>query len=132
VTRLIHQLRTDCRGAAVIEFAMVAPVFGAMLYGIVQLGIIFYAQAGLKSAVEDAARQATLWPRPTQSQLESRIAAKSFGMKAANITGPTVTFVTGSSPKYVTVTMSYTTSLNYILGKHAITFTETRRAYVTD
>lgn len=124
------RLRKDRNGATILEFALVAPVLLAMLIGIAELAVVFYAQAGLKSAVEDAARYATLWPKPTQAQIEARIAAKRFGLDPANIDGPYVTFSTGSSPNYVTVSMTYNLTINYVLGKATIPLTETRRAYV--
>jgi Flp pilus assembly protein TadG len=119
------------RGAAALEFALIAPVLFAMLLGIVALGILFLAQAGLASAVEDAARYATLWPRPTESQIIARITAHRFGMDPANIVAPTVTFSTSSSPNYVTISMGYNLTINYVLGTKTIALTETRRAYVT-
>ena len=76
----LRRLGRDCRGATILEFALIAPVLLAMLLGIALLGIVFYAEAGLRSTVEDAARYATIWPRPSQAQIEARITAKQFGM----------------------------------------------------
>ena len=134
MTKLLHPFRkylSDCRGAAALEFALIAPVLIAMLLGIAMLGIVFLAQAGLRSAVEDAARYATIWPKPSQAQIEARIAAKRFGMNPANIVAPTVTFTTSSTPNYVTISMGYNITINYLLGTKTIALTETRRAYVT-
>jgi|KBSSwiS6_1023812.scaffolds.fasta_scaffold42009_2 Flp pilus assembly protein TadG len=129
--RPFRRFLPDRRGAAVLEFALVAPVLFTMLLGIVVLGILFLAQAGLRSAVEDAARFATIWPRPTQADIEARITARRFGMDPANIVAPTITFNTTASPNYVTITMGYNITINYILGTKTIALTETRRAYVT-
>lgn len=134
MTKLLRPFRkslSDCRGAAALEFALLAPVLLAMLLGIAMLGILFLAQAGLRSAVEDAARYATIWPKPSQAQIEARIAARRFGMDPANIVAPTVTFNTASTPNYVTITMGYNITINYLLGTKTIALTETRRAYVT-
>ena len=134
MTKLLHPFRkylSDCRGAAALEFALIAPVLIAMLLGIAMLGIVFLAQAGLRSAVEDAARYATIWPKPSQAQIEARIAANRFGMNPANIVAPTVTFTTSSTPNYVTISMGYNITINYLLGTKTIALTETRRAYVT-
>lgn len=128
---LLRKLRSDCRGAGVLEFALVAPILLCMLVGIATLGILFYAQAGLRSAVEDAARYATTWPKPSQSDITARIAAKQFGMDPANIVGPTVTFSTGSTPNYVTISMGYNLTINYLIGSKTIALAETRKAYVT-
>lgn len=46
------------RGVAAIEFAIVFPVFFAVLYGIVQYGMIFAAQQTLTLAAEEGARAA--------------------------------------------------------------------------
>jgi Flp pilus assembly protein TadG len=129
--RPFRRLLADRRGATMLEFALVVPVLLAMLLGIVMLGMVFLAQAGLRSAVEDAARYATIWPRPSQTAIEARIAARRFGMDPANIVAPTVTFNTSSSPNYVTISMGYNLTINYLLGSKTISLTETRRAYVT-
>lgn len=129
--RPFRRFLPDRRGAAVLEFALVAPVLFTMLLGIVVLGILFLAQAGLRSAVEDAARFATIWPRPTQADIEARITARRFGMDPANIVAPTITFNTTASPNYVIITMGYNITINYVLGTKTIALTETRRAYVT-
>lgn len=131
LSRPFRKFFSDRRGVTVLEFALVAPVLLAMLIGIAVLGILFLAQAGLRSAVEDAARFATIWPRPTQAQIEARITARRFGMDPANIVAPTVTFDTSSSPNYVTISMGYNITINYLLGTKTIALTESRRAYVT-
>lgn len=130
-SRLLHKLRSDSRAAGVVEFALVAPVLLSMVVGVVQLGRLYLANAGLASAVEDAARYATIWPRPTQAQITSRIAARRWGLESARLGTPTVTF-TNSDPDYVTISMTYNFTLNYVLGERTITLTETRRAFVTD
>jgi len=44
------------RGAAAIEFAIVAPVFLLILMATIESGVIFFAQSTLQYAVNDAAR----------------------------------------------------------------------------
>jgi Flp pilus assembly protein TadG len=128
---LLRHLRANARGAAVVEFALAAPLLFAMLVGIANLGLLFLANAGLSNAVEDAARYATIWPRPTSTEITNRINSKRWGLQAANIVGPTATFTSGS-PDYVTVSMSYNITINYVIGTRTITLTQTRRAFVTD
>ena len=133
--RLLRPLRrfgSNTRAAALVEFALVCPVLFAMLIGIANLGILFLANSGLTSAVEDAARYATIYPRPTSTMITSRISSNRWGLNPANITGPTVTFNTTSSPKYVDISMSYNVTINYVLGSRTITLTQSRRAYCTD
>lgn len=44
------------RGATAVEFAMIAPVLLAMLFGIVEFGLVLAADIVLKDATQDAAR----------------------------------------------------------------------------
>lgn len=48
--------RRGTDGSAAIEFAFVAPIFFALMLGILQLGIMIFAQFTLQNAVTDAAR----------------------------------------------------------------------------
>jgi Flp pilus assembly protein TadG len=55
--KLRRRMRADSqKGSAAIEFAMVAPVFFTLLLGIIQAGIIFFAQETLQTAVFDVGR----------------------------------------------------------------------------
>lgn len=45
------------RGSAAVEFAMIAPVFFLFLFGIIETGVIYFAQSTLTNSVEDAARK---------------------------------------------------------------------------
>jgi Flp pilus assembly protein TadG len=53
---LARRFRRGEKGSAAIEFAMVAPMFFALLLGIMQAGIIFFAQETLQNAVFDIGR----------------------------------------------------------------------------
>jgi len=48
--------RDSRRGSAAIEFAMLAPVFFLFLFGLIETGVIYFAQATLTNAIDDAAR----------------------------------------------------------------------------
>ena len=43
-------------GSALIEFAIVAPVFFLLLFGIIETGLVFFASTALENATNDAAR----------------------------------------------------------------------------
>jgi len=44
-------------GATAVEFAMVAPVLFLFICGILEVGVLFFAQSTLQNAADDAARQ---------------------------------------------------------------------------
>jgi Flp pilus assembly protein TadG len=113
-----------------IEFAIAAPALFAMLLGIANLGVLFLASAGLKTAVESGARFATVWPQPSVAQIKTKMTSSQFGLKTSNIVGPTVVTNTSNNPNYVDISMGYTITMNYVFGSKTITMTETRRAYM--
>jgi Flp pilus assembly protein TadG len=56
--RLAKRLRANARsGSAVVEFALIAPVFFLLLFAIMEIGIIYFAQATLQHATDDLARK---------------------------------------------------------------------------
>jgi hypothetical protein len=48
-------------GQALTEFALVAPILFLLLFGVLQLGLLFGAQNGLVNGVREAARRAVTW-----------------------------------------------------------------------
>jgi Flp pilus assembly protein TadG len=54
IMRVLH-LRQDSAGVAAVEFALVLPVFGVLLAGVVDLGNVLYTRFRLDSAVSAAA-----------------------------------------------------------------------------
>ena len=120
----------DQRGAGAVEFAIIAPVLFAMLIGMAQLGILYFANAGLKNAVGEGARYATLFPRPTDAQIIARINAKKYGLTASRITGPTIVSGTSNGATYADITMSYSAPIDFIFYEIGpITITQTRRVW---
>ena len=55
---MVTRRRRRERGQALVEFALVAPIFFLILFGIIQLGLILGAQNSLTGAVRETARYA--------------------------------------------------------------------------
>ena len=55
-----RRLRSDERGAYLIELALLLPMFLMLIMGIFDIGIAMYAKSVLAGAVEQAARENTL------------------------------------------------------------------------
>lgn len=55
---LRHRVRHKSRGQSLVEFALVVPVFIAMIGGIIQLGMVFWAQNTLTQVARDTGRWA--------------------------------------------------------------------------
>lgn len=54
--RARRRLACDTRGAAIVEFAIVAPVFMAIIVAIIETAFVFLAQDGLETAAETTGR----------------------------------------------------------------------------
>jgi Flp pilus assembly protein TadG len=52
----LRRFRRNRRGSAVVEFALVAPVFFALLFAIIETAIIFFAGQVLETVTQDSAR----------------------------------------------------------------------------
>jgi Flp pilus assembly protein TadG len=56
VRPFLVRLNQDRRGAAIVEFAILAPVLFAMVFGVIQVGIQMWCYNSLRSIVADTAR----------------------------------------------------------------------------
>jgi Flp pilus assembly protein TadG len=54
--------RRPDRGQAMAEFALIAPLFFLLMFGVIQMGILFGGQIGLTNAARDVARYASTVP----------------------------------------------------------------------
>jgi Flp pilus assembly protein TadG len=128
--RLCRLLR-DNGGAAALEFALAVPVLVTFIVGIAQLGILFMANNGLDSAVAAGARYATIYPRPSDTQIQSLIASERWGLDPANMTTPVIQHGTTSNNNWVRISTSYNVDLNFVFFTiEDVTLSETRTAWV--
>ena len=79
----VGTIRADQRGAAAIEMAFALPVLLLFVYGIFQFGVILQANAGMQHALGEGARYATLYPKPADSLIVTKMGDKVFGMTRA-------------------------------------------------
>jgi hypothetical protein len=123
-------LRSE-RGAALLEFAFAAPILIAFVIATAQIGIFFYARSGIKSAIGEGARYATIFPRPSNLQISARINDRLFGVDRTQLSGPLVTDCVVNSRPCVQIDMRYTSQVDFFLfSTPPITFVESRRAFV--
>src|SRR3954462_14308502 len=80
VRKTLRRFRRNRRGSAAVEFALVAPVFFALLFAIIETAIIFFANQVLETVTQDSARmimtgqaQAAVY---TQAQFKSYICGR--------------------------------------------------------
>lgn len=136
--RRLRGLGRECSGAAAIEAAFALPVLFAIGIGVMQLGLFFLANAGLRQGVESGARYATIFDTstmntPTDAQVAAKVRANVYGIPAANLTVATPTRGTDatSGQRYLELTASYPYTFNFIFFRSsAITLRYTRRVYL--
>ncbi len=131
MSRRPPHLGRDRRGATAVEFALIAPVLIAFLLGVAQLGVLFFANAGLQNALAEGARLATIFPRPSEAAVAAKITQQRFGLDPARLTDPSFAYGTTNGMTYADISLSYTMPLNlWLVETPPITLTQSRRVYI--
>ena len=134
MTNLIRQYRSlkkllclSDRGSALVEAALVLPVFLALVGGVYEFGFYFYQQQLIEAGVRDAARYLALTADPTDSASQSNAKslavygsisraprARVLGWSAENITvvvnpvdNSSVTYAGGPTIRIITVSTTF-------------------------
>ena len=128
MTRRLNSLVRRDEGSAAIEFAFGVPILLMMVFGMLQLGIVLQANAGVQHALGEAARQATIFPTPTDGQLQATITSAKFGTGAGTWSTPTITDGAGTK----TITVTYTQPLDWIFFTTNATITKSKVVYLSD
>ena len=117
-------------GIAAAEFAMMAPLVLLLLFLVVNLGMLFESYNGVQHAVGEGARLATIYPRPTDSQITSAVQTAEFGLDPSLVSAPTYSHGTNSGIAYVDVTLTYNAPVTFpLFSLPAVPLTYTKRAY---
>jgi Flp pilus assembly protein TadG len=130
--KMLARFWREDRGVGALEFALVLPALVVVIAGIAQLGILYMANAGLRHALAEGARYATIWPRPTDTQIRDLIVSERFGLAGGGtVTTPAINHGQADGADYVEISASYTLDLNFIFFTvEDVTLTDTRRAYI--
>jgi Flp pilus assembly protein TadG len=95
------------RGAAAVEFALVAPLLVLLLLGIVEYSKAFQVQATLSDAAREGARVMALANDPTSARAAVRSAATTVPVTNAQITVTPTSCAGAAVTANVTVTVKY-------------------------
>jgi Flp pilus assembly protein TadG len=112
----IRKLAGEATGSTAIEFAVALPALVTIIWSIFQTGLIFQANAGVQHALGEAARYATLFPTPTDAQIQARITAKKFGVQNGTWNTPVIdnTNVAPANGGYKTITVTYSQPTDFL------------------
>jgi len=107
VTRAIRhslfRLGRDQRGVAAVEFAMIAPIFFALLVGIMDVGRYMWTLNTMQYAIDQGVRAGVVRQLP-DDEVEDLVKSSLAGLDAAGIT---VEAVSGASTLSITAETTY-------------------------
>ena len=130
---MCRKLRTDEQGTAVIEMAIAVPVLTLFIYGIFVVGQLFQASAGMQHALGEAARLATIYPTPSDADLQAKMTAKKFGTKSGTLSALQIAngdAGAGVNP-YKDLTLTYTQPTDFLFfDGPTVSLTRTKRVYL--
>jgi Flp pilus assembly protein TadG len=128
----LSKLGRDESGASAVEMALALPILLTFIFGMMQVGMIMAADAGMQHALGEGARMTTLYPTPTDTAIKAKINAKVFGTHIGTyaVSDP-VTTQSGTS-RYKLLHVSYTVTPNFIFfSASPITLNRSKRVYLS-
>lgn len=78
---------TDSRGQALVEFALILPLFFMVLMGVIVLGIVVFYNQQLTNAAREAARFASISSATAQCPVVGTLDPKGFGLNFTDADG---------------------------------------------
>jgi Flp pilus assembly protein TadG len=130
MTRL-RKLAADCEGTSAIEFAVSVPVLVMLIWGIAQVGLLYEANAGMQHALGEGARLATIFPTPTDAQIQTKITSAKFGLGNGVWSEPTITTDATAKTKTITVNYSQPTDFLFLPGP-TVALSASKVVYLSD
>jgi hypothetical protein len=130
---VLRKISRNDDGAAVIEMAFALPILIMLLWMIVQLGLVFRAMSGIQHALGEGAREATLWPVPTDDAITDKMEAAVYGIGPGDfdIEDPVPGTADGSDYLDLEVTYTQDTDLLIIPGP-TISVSRSKRVWVSE
>jgi Flp pilus assembly protein TadG len=116
---MLARMYRDARGSSAVEFGLTVPVFLALMMGVIETGLLMWAQIGLQHGAEAAARCATINTTTcgSTSATQTYAAQQAFGL---NPPSSVFTVSTPSCGNQVSASYSFQFITSY-LGMSALT-----------
>ena len=113
--RVRGNLRRDRRGAAVIEMAFALPALIVLMWMIVQLGLVFRAMSGIQHGLGEGSRMATLFPKPTNTAIQTKISDAVYGIGPGSFAIATPITGTLDGANYMDLRVTYSQPTDMLL-----------------
>jgi Flp pilus assembly protein TadG len=106
VRNLLRRFRRDRRGSLAVEFALVAPVFFALLFAIIETAIVFFAGQVLETMTQNSARMIMTGQAQTASYTQAQFQTYVCSQIPALFTCANVYVDVESFPAFTNVTIN--------------------------
>lgn len=110
--RLVRRLLHETTAASLLEFAIVAPLLFALVFGVVDFGRFFFLYNNLSNAAREGARLAAVSPMGTSAEVAATTAAVVSAVRNritdSRASTATVQLITVGSPPAQTVRVTIT------------------------
>lgn len=128
--RMLKKIRRNQDGVAVIEMAFALPALIVLMWMIVQLGLVFRAMSGIQHGLGEGSRMATLFPKPTNTAIQTKISDAVYGIGPGSFTiaTPTAGNLDGANFLDLQVTYSQPTDMLLFPGP-TINVTRSKRVW---
>ena len=116
----------DAAGTSAVEFAILAPIFFAITFGVIDAGRLVWTQMSMEHAVESAARCASIQSADcvTVSQIQSYAAAQTPGLglptSAFSYTTPTCGSQVAATYRYYYLSAAFSNSYSTLTAQSCI------------
>ncbi len=104
--KLLRRFRRNRRGSVAVEFALVAPVFFALLFAIIETAIVFFADQVLETITQNSARMILTGQAQTASYTQAQFKTYVCGQIPALFNCNNVYVDVESYPAFTNVTIN--------------------------
>ena len=103
---VLRRFRRNRRGSAAVEFALVAPVFFALLFAIIETALVFFAGQVLETVTQNSARMIMTGQAQTAAYTPAQFATYVCGQVPALFTCANIYIDVESYPAFSSVTIN--------------------------
>jgi Flp pilus assembly protein TadG len=103
---VVRKFRRNRRGSAAVEFALVAPVFFALLFAIIETALVFFASQVLETITQNSARMIMTGQAQTAAYTSAQFATYVCNQVPALFTCANISIDVQSYPAFSSVTIN--------------------------
>lgn len=112
--KLARRITSESRGAAAVEFALAVPIIIVLLISTMKMGMYFFSQNSIKNALDETARDASVYPAPSDTELQAVFAANLLKREVSVPVKMTINRGTSNGVSYVSLQSSYNVPVDLI------------------